>query len=260
MSETIFEKLKLSQGINKLRSVLKRGSRFQSSTQKTLQLQEIDEKGKSIDNPYLAARTEWNFMYNDILKAKQNWQWTALSMIAVNLIFGIFLSRAALESKYHSYITKVDEQGNAVFGGFLENANEKASPQMVNAFIRRYIQNLREVIVDPVAEKQFLTYIYGVSRGETLGFINDFYRSNDPFKRAKNGTVEVQVQTAIQKSPQTWQVEWTEMQRNLDGEIIGKSNYEALITVNQYSITDEKELSVNPLGLYVTRLSWSQQL
>jgi type IV secretion system protein VirB5 len=200
-------------------------------------------------------------MYNDVLKGKKNWQWVALAMIFANMLLILGMTRVSLQSKAPlSYITKVDSQGNAQFGGFLSDANQQVSSVMVNAFIRRYIENVRSVIADPVAEKRSLDYVYAVTRGESLNFINSYYHNNDPFKHAKNSTVEVQIQAALPKSSQTWQIDWIETERNLEGGIINQSHYEALVTVEQKTVNDPNEINVNPLGLFVTRLSWSQQM
>ena len=125
-------------------------------------------------NPYLAARTEWNFLYNDLLKGKKNWQWVAVVMLVANILLIVGLSRTAMQSKYVPYILKVDTAGNTAFGGMISASNSIASPATVNAFIQRYIDNVRSVIADPVAEKKSLNYIYATTRGEALNFINSY--------------------------------------------------------------------------------------
>jgi type IV secretory pathway TrbF-like protein len=254
MLTVISKKLKMIRWIEQIRS-------FKTSISiRRIPLDNESAILSKIRNPYLAARTEWNFLYNDILKGKRNWQLVAITLLAANILLIIGLSRVALKTKFVPYVTKVDTAGNAAFGGFLSASNQPVSPLIMNAFVRRYIENVRSVIADPVAEKKTLDDIYATTRGESLKFINSFYHDNDPFKRSKNLTVEVQIKAALQKSSQTWQVDWTEVERNLEGDIINQARYEALVTIAQYPVTNQKEINVNPLGLYTTRLSWSQQL
>lgn len=209
-------------------------------------------------NPYIAARTEWNFMFADHIKAKRNWQLMAVGMLMINSILVMGLISLSLKSTYIPYAIKVDAMGNANFSGFLQ-AEQPISPLEMNAFIRRYITNARSVIGDSVAEKQALDFVYTTTRGQGVNVINEHYRAKDPFNRAKDATTEVQVNTVMQKSSNTWQVEWTEIDRNLDGAGIGQSRYEALVTVKHYPVTNEKEINMNPLGLYISNLSWATQ-
>ncbi len=266
-SNTRIQKIKLSQWKEKLLSLFKQsasqnvsGESYAEINEKSKRSGSSESEVKQGNNPYLAARTEWNYMYNDVLKGKQNWQWVAVAMIIANLLLIFGFTRVSLQAKDVPYIVKVDKEGNAQFSGFLSNNNQQVSNVMVNAFIRRYIENVRSVIADPVAEKKSLDYVYAVTRGESLNFINAYFHSNDPFKHAKNSTIEVQIQDALPKSSQTWQIDWIETERNLEGGIINQSHYEALVTVEQKAVTDPNEMDINPLGMFVTRLSWSQQM
>lgn len=230
---------------------------------KALNQTEFDEMlltAANSNNPYLAARCEWNFLFNDLLKAKRNWQWTAMLMIAANFILISGYIVLSLKSQYVPYIVKADTIGNTNFAGYLNQTDETHHPLFINQFIRRYIASVRQVIADPVAEKQTLDYVYATTKGSAINFINQYFKENEPFVRARNSTIEVQVNAALPKSASTWQIDWTEIERNLEGAVIKQLHYEALITVNQQPVKDPKEININPLGLYVTNLSWSQQL
>lgn len=209
-------------------------------------------------NPYVAARTEWNYMFADLISAKRNWQLTAVLALSVNILLVIGFISLSLKSTYIPYAVKVDAMGNANFSGYLQ-PNQAISPLETNAFIRRYINHARSVIADPIAEKQALDFVYVTTKGQGLNVINEYYRAHDPFNRAKTTTTEVQINTVMQKSPNTWQVEWTEIERNLDGVDINQLRFAALVTVKNQPVDNEKEININPLGFYVSQLSWSTQ-
>lgn len=213
-------------------------------------------------NPYIAARQEWNLMFGDLIKAKYNWQRIAFIALAINSVLLIGFVLLSLQTRYIPYAVKVDALGNSVFAGYLDKSNINETirnPLEVNAFVRRYIINARSVISDPIAEKQALEFVYATSSEKTAKVLNDFYRQNSPFKTATQATIEVQVNAVLQKSDKTWQVNWTEIQRNLEGGIVEKNHWEGLVTVAHYPITDSKQINVNPLGLFVEYISWSQQ-
>lgn len=209
-------------------------------------------------NPYLAARHEWNSMFGDQIKAKQNWQRIAFITLITNIILICGLISLIGESRYIPYAVKVDSLGNSSFAGFLTREANISTPEL-NAFIRRWISNTRSVIADPIAEKQALDFVYACSTSSTAKVLNSFYQQNNPFKTAQQATIEVQVNTVLQKSDTTWQVDWTEMQRDTDGKIVGQSHWEALITIGQHLVSNDELLNINPLALFVEHISWAQQ-
>jgi len=83
---------------------------------------------------------------------------------------------------------------------------------------------------------------------------------SNPFKRAETETVNIQIRTIVPQTANTWQVEWIETTRNLEGNMQGlPTTYRALVTTysaNQENITDE-QLRNNPLGIYIQDFNWS---
>lgn len=210
-------------------------------------------------NPYIAARQEWNLMFGDLIKAKYNWQRIAFIALGLNGVLLIGFVLLSLQTRYIPYAVKVDALGNSTFAGYL-NKSDALNPLEVNAFVRRYITNARSVINDPIAEKQALEFVYTTSNEKTAKVLNDYYRQNNPFKTSIQTTIEVQVNAVLQKSDKTWQIHWTEIQRSSEGNVIEKTHWEGLVTVAHYPVTDSKQINVNPLGLFVEYISWSQQM
>jgi type IV secretory pathway TrbF-like protein len=209
-------------------------------------------------NPYVAARREWNFMYGDIIKAKHNWQQIALLLLVIQFISLAGLITLALQKHFVPYVVRVDSLGNTNFTEFL-NAQTTVSPLIINAMLRRYVIAARSVIADPVAQKHELDFVYGVTKGPAHTVLDNFYHVQNPFDRVKEETREVMINAVLPKSTQTWQIDWTEIQRDLNGHVTGQAHFEGLITIEQHTPTNMDEININPLGLYVTHLSWATQ-
>ena len=250
----------VKKGVEYLASLFKQiFSPLKSYWQKSAEAQLNESLSPDTKNPYVAARQEWNLMYGDLIKAKYNWQRIAFLVSAFNIILlGGFVYLSS-QSRFIPYAVKVDALGNSAFAGFLDKS-PALNPLEVNAFIRRYITNVRSVIADPVAEKQALAFVYATSSEKTAKVLNEYYRQNSPFKIASHSTIEIQINSAIQKSDKTWQIGWTEIQRGLDGNRLGQTHWEALVTVTHIPVTDAHDININPLGLFIEQLSWSQQL
>jgi type IV secretory pathway TrbF-like protein len=194
------------------------------------------------NNPYIAARREWSFMFGDILKAKYNWQCISflLGLINIALVMGLII--VALQARFIPYAVKVDSLGNANFAELLTKQNE-ISPMMVNAMLRRYIIEARSVIADPVAQKHQLDFVYHCTLGEAKAILDSFYKTQNPFDISNN----------------TWQIHWTEIHRDSLGRINLQNHFEGLVTINHKTPASMDDININPLGLYITHLSWAVQ-
>ena len=65
------------------------------------------------------------------------------------------------------------------------------------------------------------------------------------------------MQTPVQLSKDTWQVEWTETVKNrTSGKLIGTQSYQLTANVLIAAPKDEAQLMANPVGLYVRQFSW----
>lgn len=209
-------------------------------------------------NPYIAARREWNFMYGDIIKAKHNWQQIALLLLAIQCVSLIGLITLALQKHFVPYVVRVDSLGNTNFSELL-TTKDAVSPLIINAMLRRYVIAARSVIADPIAQKHELDFVYDVTKSAAHTVLDHFYQVQNPFDKMKEETREVVINAVLPKSTQTWQIDWTEIQRDLNGHINGQSHFEGLITVEQHTPNNVDELNINPLGLYITHLSWTSE-
>lgn len=209
-------------------------------------------------NPYIAARREWNFMYSDLIKAKYNWQQIALLIGAMNLALIIGMIFISLQSKFIPYAVKVDSLGNTSFAGYLDKQNE-ISPSIINAMLRRYITEARSIISDVIAQKHQLDFVYRMTLGEARTQLDNFYRAQNPFETVKSETIDVTINAVLPKSSETWQINWTETHHDLTGHVNAQNHFEALITVAHHTPTHLEDININPLGLFVTHLSWTSQ-
>jgi len=63
------------------------------------------------ENPYLAARLEWNERYHGFIRAKRNWQIVAVVALVVNAVLGLGILWQASQSRVTPYVVEVDELG-----------------------------------------------------------------------------------------------------------------------------------------------------
>ena len=220
--------------------------------------QNLEATIKNSNNPYLEARLEWNYLFGDMRKAKQQWFVVSSISLLANILLIIGLSLLALQNHLIPYVVKVDQLGNALYAGFLDKEKTITSIE-VNAFLRQFLVNARIVSIDAFAQKRSIDFVYSVSLPPARKILDSFYRESNPFLAAKQELIEVQIEGVIQKSTRTWQVNWVEIHRGLDGQVLNQNRFEALITIVHMSVKNQELLNTNPLGIYIEHISWAEQ-
>jgi type IV secretory pathway TrbF-like protein len=101
-------------------------------------------------------------------------------------------------------------------------------------------------------------------RGAADHFLEEYFHADNfghsPFKLAERQTVAVQIDSILQTSPGSYQVRWTETQRDLNGVITGPSaHWEVQLRTQIIPPSSTDKIVSNPLGLFVTDISWTEQ-
>lgn len=212
------------------------------------------------ENPYLAGRLEWNERYHGFLRAKRNWQIIAVVALVVNAVLGLGILWLSSQSRVTPYVVEIDELGQTLVVGPAERARA-ADPRLVRYQVADFIRKTRSIVADGAAEKQFLDAAYAHATGAATRFLNDHFKIHNPFLRMRKRTVSVEV-TSVLSLPATesWQVQWTEKHLGLDGAVITRERWQAVLTVEIRPGDTAEAIEQNPLGFYVTDIQWTKQL
>jgi len=211
-------------------------------------------------NPYVEARREWNDRYLELVLERRWWQAVAGAELVVTLILAGGLVWLSLQHKTIPYVVEVDALGAALAIKPAENAGYTADERIVRYQLAAFIRGARQVMTDRIAMKKGLEQVYAYARGAARTYLDEYYRANNPFEIAKTYAVVPTVTSLLRLSPTSWQIRWTEEQRGLDGLLLGKSQWEGVVTTEVVPPTSEDTIHVNPLGLYVTDIRWTRQL
>ena len=209
------------------------------------------------ENPYLSARREWNERYGDYIARARSWRWAALGALAVALVLAIGVAWQAAQSKVVPYIVEVDKLGQAVAVARADRA-APADVRVVKAQLAAWIVDVRSISSDPLAQKSALSHAYALTAATATTFLNEYYRDHSPFGQPR--TVAVSVDAVLPISQQTYQLQWSEDARDLQGRDLAMTHWIASVTVAFDPPSSERDILDNPLGLYVTGISWTQRL
>lgn len=218
-------------------------------------------KQNSPNSPYLAARYEWNERYGDAIHAARSWRIVgliSLSMAVIGFAYALYQSN---QVKLVPYIVEVDKLGTSVSGGFPEKL-EYADERVIRAMLGSWVSNFRAVTPDQVVEKGYIDRVYALLRQSDPATqkINSHYRDNNPFEHAKDLTVSIEINNVIALSDQSYQIDWTEIDRARDGKELRTRRFRGIATVTLSPPQDEALIRLNPIGLYLKDFDWTAQL
>ena len=212
-------------------------------------------------NPYLAARREWDERYGDLLMRARNWRTMAAlcALIALAATGGMIWQ--ASRSHIVPYVVLIDNLGRPLTGGTPDQVALNDDRLKRNELFN-WVENLRMVTTDGLAQRKAIDRVYAhvASGTQAEAFISEFYRSDPPFKRAQTSTVSVEVKSVLPTSDRTFEIEWIETTRDLYGTVKSADHWKGSFTMAVNPPSDEAQLRVNPLGVYVTDANWAKVL
>ena len=213
------------------------------------------------ETPYLAGRREWNERYGSYIKRENNWRLVAFGSLAVALMSVSGLVWVSGQAKVVPYAVQLNGNSEVVRVQRADVASRPNANQM-RAALRNWVIGARTVYVDLRAEQALVDATYAMTLPDSPAYQNlaTYHRESNPYTRATNETVEVEVKAVVPVSDETWQVEWTETTKQRSGKVVDTKQWQGTFTVLISPPTNEAQIMVNPLGIYVRQFAWTTRL
>jgi type IV secretion system protein VirB5 len=213
------------------------------------------------ENPYLAARQEWNERYGSYVRAAAAWRIVGITSMALAVIATSYALYQSTQVKLVPYIIEVDKLGSAVTAGFPQQI-EYADARVVRATLAGFVSNFRSVSPDTAVQKQYIDRTYALLRtaDPATEKVNAWFRANSPFNKARTATISIEVSNVVALSNQSYQIDWAEIERDRRGKELSTRRFRGVATVVLTPPQDEQTIRLNPIGLYLRDFDWTAQL
>lgn len=210
-------------------------------------------------HPYLGVRADRAHAYEGLRRSRSvAWgvTWGLLGLLAILLIGFV---RQAGQNRVLPYVVRVDGNGQTVGAELVTAAAAEPDRAMVQHALRLFLLNVRTVTTDAAAQRRLVTDAYAFAGGRATGFLNDWFSQHPPFARASRETVTPRITSFLQLGERdVYEVQWYEERRDLVGSRVERESWRALLTVAVEPPEDLEISLVNPLGIRVVDLDWTQ--
>jgi type IV secretion system protein VirB5 len=214
-----------------------------------------------LDTPYLRARQEWDSRMGSAVVQAKNWRLaTFASLGAVLLSTGGMIYLGSLP-KAVPHIIEVDRLGAATYHGPVGQSDYVPTDAVITYHLRRFIEDTREISSDlAVLKKNWLdAYLLLTPRGGNM--LSAFVQKpeNDPFRRAQDERVTIEILSVVRAAGDTWQLDWRESSWDKGGSPLGEPViWRAMLRTTLATPKTAEAMQKNPIGLYIDELHWDK--
>lgn len=221
---------------------------------------------KKVNNPYLNARRSWNGHVMGVMSSIQVWQ--TVGIVSLLIVMGAVggIAHIGAQSKIIPMVFQQDASANTVSVTLLDRVPDAVLTDY-QAAVTNFINNTRVVTPDVSLQRKAILagYAYLAPQDPATMKMNEFLNGSperNPFNRAANETVSIEIRSALPQTKDTWQVDWTETVRSRDGSAKGKP-YNMRVLINVYQNKDtpvDAKTFVNGHFIFMRDFNWSKQL
>ena len=220
-------------------------------------------RGEKAPPEVLRGRYEFTRQFSDLARGKRNWQLVAFGSLALLALSVVGLVTLSLQSRVVPYVVEVDRLGRAEAIAPAD-AVPAVEDRVVTAALARFVADIRTAYPDPVAQRDAVYRAYAHVAGDARGYLEGYFSdpANDPrqqgrgYRRAVEVTNVLPVPGAAEGGPTTYRVQWNEREES-PREGVRERAWEGYLSVTVAPPTTTEAVERNPLGVFVTDLSWS---
>lgn len=215
---------------------------------------------------YLRGRAEFESRFGDLAKGKRNWQLMAYGAIGVLGISVVGNVVQGTQSHIEPYVVFVDDLGSKMALGPVE-ALTRTDQRVVIRDLTAFIRDIRTVLADPVAQAELVQRSYAFVDRNAAGFLNEYFANpeHDPRLLSVDMTRLVNV-TSVLPVPgappgrETWKITWTETAiPRTSGGLSTMTAWEGYLSTRIVPPrTADARMAINPLGVFITSINWTQ--
>ncbi len=207
------------------------------------------------DTPYRRAQAEWDARMGSAVLSAASWRRIAFAALVLAAGLGAALTVVALQHRTLVHVVEVAPEGQVL--SVRTNAGSWTPGSAQTAyFLGAFVRQVRGRPTDAVVLRENWLTAYRFVTPEAATKLSAVAREEDPFRAVGSAARTVHIRSIVQRSDRSWQVTWTEEETGPGA--TAKGSWTGLFSVSHVPPRRADDVTVNPLGLYITDFSWSR--
>jgi type IV secretion system protein TrbF len=206
--------------------------------------------------PYQRAGQLWDERIGSARVQAKNWRLMAFGCLTLSIGLAAGVVWQSVQSRVTPYVVEVDRLGEVQAVAPAIQSYQPTDAQIA-WYLAHFITDVRSLPIDPVLVRNDWLEAYDFVVGPAAVFLDGYAQANDPFKSIGARSVSVNVTSVVRASNTSFQVKWTE-QTYQQGSLASTEDWTAILATTIEPPKTADTLRKNPLGLYITGISWSQ--
>jgi type IV secretory pathway TrbF-like protein len=214
-----------------------------------------------LETPYLRARQEWDLRMGSAVVQAKNWRLATFASLASVLASSVGMIYLGAQPKAVPHIIEVDRLGAASYHGPVGQSDYVPTEAVITYHLRRFVEDTREISSDLAVLKRNWLDAYTLLTPRGGNMLSAFVQKpeNDPFRRAQEERVTVEILSAVRAAGDTWQIDWRESSWDKGGSPLGAPViWRAMLRTVVALPKTAEAMRNNPIGLYIDELHWDR--
>ena len=215
-----------------------------------------------LDTPYRRAQQEWDARMGGAIVQAANWRAATFAAIGVVGLSVLGLVYLGAQPKVVPHIVEIDHLGAAAYRGPVGRSGDYVpTDDVIRYHLHRFVEDTRSISSDPgVIRTQWLD-AYTLVSPKGANMLTAFVTApgNNPYARAQEQRVAVELLSAVRVTADTWQLDWRETASDKNGTPLGAPTvWRGMLRTQLQKPKTEEQLQKNPIGLYIDEIHWDK--
>ena len=192
------------------------------------------------ETPYQKAGQIWDERIGSARVQAKNWRLACFAALAMSGGLAAGLVWQSAHGTITPWVVQVDRLGQAQAVAPATADYRPTDPQIA-WFLAHFIDEVREIPADPIVLRQNWLDAYNYVTDKGALRLDDFARTNDPFKKIGKEQIAVDVSSVIRASDDSFRVEWVE-RHYADNALASTEHWSAILTIVIQTPKDAEQL------------------
>ncbi len=218
----------------------------------------MSDESDNLLAPYIEGRRTFVEEYAELRQARRLWQVVATLAIGIALVLAIGFTLVATKHTVVPYVVELDTDQQIV-RTYPAEPILPTNAQHTRATLGHWIQAWRNVSPDTHVIEDRAARVFALIQDGTSaqGLVYDWLNDNNPYERAQNETVAVEIISVTNRGGNSWQIDWRETTYARNATLRDNQRYTANILV-AFGQPKQASILLNPGGLYITEIDWQE--